>query len=250
MTTTSSPRVQLIEELKLLLGDRMIDVELDLEHYQLAVDLAFERFRQRSSGAVEESFLFVTIQPDESVYTLPKEVQDVKSIHRRGVGYNTSGGISFDPFEAAFSNVYLLQAGRTGGIVTWDFFSQYQETIGRVFGATLDFTWNTVSKTLKIHRKPNAAEEVAIHVYNARPEIALLTDVYTKPWIRDYALAKCKMMVGEARQKFPSGFAGPGGNVSLNGSDLKQEAAAEFERLEQEILNLHTGSVGMPFIIG
>lgn len=247
MTTEKS---KLIKELRLLLGDQMVDVELDPEHYELAVDLALEKIRARSSGGVEESYLFITLQPEESIYTLPQEVQDVISIHRRGVGYNTSGGTTFDPFEAAFSNVYLLQAGRTGGVATWDFFAQYQETIGRVFGSSIAFTWSFPDRRLSILRKPEGSEDVAIRVYNTRPDLALLVDPYTKPWIRSYSLARCKMMLGEARSMFTSGLPGPGGNVTLNGESMKQEAAAELDKLEIELKDLHTGNMGMPFIIG
>ena len=39
-----------------MLGDGMIDVELDPVHYETALDRALTRFRQRSPNAVEESY--------------------------------------------------------------------------------------------------------------------------------------------------------------------------------------------------
>jgi hypothetical protein len=249
MSAQETPRSKLIGQLKLLLGDQMTDVELDIEHYNTAVDIAIDRLRQRSSGSTEESSLFVTLQPEVQEYKLPDEVQDVRKLYRRGVGANSTGGTNFDPFEAAFSNIYLLQAGRTGGLATWDFFAQYQETIGRVFGSEINFTWEYTTRTLTLIRKITAEEDVLIHVYNQKPEIALLEDVYTRPWLRDYSLAMCKFMLGEARGKFTSGLPGPGGSVTFNGEQLKAEAQAEMERLEQEIQNFNTGSHGMPFII-
>jgi hypothetical protein len=38
-----------------MLGDGMVEVELDPIHYETALDRALNRFRQRSSNAVEES---------------------------------------------------------------------------------------------------------------------------------------------------------------------------------------------------
>lgn len=250
MAAQQSLRSKLIKELEIMLGGQMVDVELDPEHYNLAVDLAIERFRQRSQGSVEESYLFITLQPGKQVYTLPDEVQDVRALYRRGVGYNTTGGATFDPFEASFSNIYLLQSGRTGGLTTWDFFSQYQETVGRIFGSALNFTWSFPDRKLTVLRRATGEEDVAVHVYNQKPEIAILTDTYAKPWIRDYSLAKAKIMLGEARSRFTSGLPGPGGNVTLNGAELKAEGLADLERLEQEILNFTTSEAGMPFIIG
>ena len=249
MSAQQTPRTKLINELRLMLGDQMVDVDLDPEHYNTAVDLSLDRFRQRSSGAVEESTLFMTLQPERSVYTLPDEVQNVRKLYRRGVGVNTTGGTNFDPFEAAFSNIYLLQAGRTGGLATWEFFAHYQETIGRVFGSEINFTWDNPTKKLTLIRKITSEEDVAVHVFNTKPEIVLLNDGYVRPWLRDYSLAQCKMMLGQARSKFPGGLPGPGGNAQLNGEILMQQATQEFERLEQEILNFTTSQTGFPFII-
>jgi len=250
MSATTEPRVEIINQVKLILGDQMIDLEADPEHYDLAIDLAIEKLRQRSDGATEESTLFLTLQPNQTEYTLPAEVLNVRRLHRRGVGANSTGGTNFDPFEAAFSNIYLLQAGRTGGLATWDFFSQFQETLGRVFGSELNFTWNASTKKLKIIRRIRGEEDVAITAYIIKPEHSLIQDPYTRPWIRDYAAANVKMMIGEARSKFTGGLPGPNGNVILNGTELKTDAQAEIERLLLELDNLVTADNGYSFVIG
>lgn len=250
MSATESARTNLINEVRLLLGDGMVEVELEEDHYNAAVDFAVQRVRQRTSGAVEESHIFFTLQPDVNEYTMPDEVQEVERLFRRGVGANSTGGTNFDPFEAAFSNIYLLQAGRTGGLATWDFFAEYQETIGRVFGSHINFIWEPSTHILKLIRKPTAPEDVAAQVWMKKPEVILITDDYTRPWVRDYTLAKAKQMLGEARSKFPGGLAGPGGNVQLNGEQLKQDAVNELERLEIELQNFVASRDGMPFRIG
>lgn len=250
MAAQQSPRTKLIKQMRLMLADRIVDVEADPQHFELAVDLAVDRFRQRSDGSMEEASLFLTLQPEQTEYTLPKEVQNIHRLYRRGVGANSTGGTNFDPFEAAFSNIYLLQAGRTGGLATWDFFAQYQETIGRVFGSELNFTFNPSTKKLKIIRKITSEEDVLIRAYLQKPEHVMLEDPYIKPWIRDYSLAQLKMILGEARSKYASGLPGPNGNVVLNGDALKSEALQELERLEIELQNLVTADNGYSFVIG
>lgn len=250
MSATETPRTKLIKEVRLLLGEGMVEVELDPEHYNAAVDFAISRIRQRTTGGVEESHIFFTLQPDVDVYTMPEEVQEVERLYRRGVGANSTGGTNFDPFEAAFSNIYLLQAGRTGGLATWDFFAQYQETIGRVFGSEINFIWERSTHKLKLIRRPQAEEDVMVKVWMKKPEDIIILDEYTGPWVRDYTLAKCKQMLGEARSKFPGGLVGPGGNVQLNGEQLKGDAKEEMERLETELQNFVASSDGMPFRIG
>lgn len=250
MSATITPRTKLTRQLRLLLGDQMVEVELDPEHYELAIDMAIERIRQRTTGGVEESHIFMTLQPDEDTYTLPDEVIEVERLFRRGVGRSSTAGSNFDPFEASFSNIYLLQSGRVGGLATWDFFAQYQETVGRVFGSELNFIWEPSRKQLKLIRRPTGEEDVLIKVWMKRPEDVVLSDEYSGPWVRDYSLAMCKKMLGEARSKFQSGLPGPGGSVMLNGEQMKSDAMADMERLEIELLNFVTGRDGMPFRIG
>jgi hypothetical protein len=250
-----TPRQKLIKEMSLTLGGGMVDVELDPEHYDFAIDAAVERYRQRAANAVEESFVFLEFQTDVSSYTLPNEVQTVRACYRRTIG-GSAGGAAIDPFSLSFvNNIYMIQnpgglgGGGSGTLATYDMAMQFQELAGRMFGRDLLYVFDPVSKKITFQRKFHSPEHVVLHVYNERPEDILLKDPYSKPWLRDFATAKAKMMIGEARSKFQS-LGGPQGGVTLNGEALKQEAAAEFERLEMELKNLADGSDGYPFIIG
>ena len=77
----------------------------------------------------------------------------------------------------------------------------------------------------------------------------MLKDIYSKPWIRDYTLAVCKVMIGEARGKFNT-IASPQGGTSLNGGELKQQGMTEMERLDVEINNYVDGGTPHSFVIG
>ena len=58
MAKEKSNRDKIIEDIRNLLGDGMVDVELDPKHYNQGLDMSFDRFRQRSSNANEEATLF------------------------------------------------------------------------------------------------------------------------------------------------------------------------------------------------
>ena len=88
-----------------------------------------------------------------------------------------------------------------------------------------------------------------MHTDNFRPDITLFKDIYAKPWIRDYALAVSKTMLGEARGKFNT-IAGPQGCTTLNGAEIKQQGMTEIERLDQEINNFAEGGTPHSFVIG
>jgi hypothetical protein len=245
-----SSREDLIKQMKLRLGDGMVDVELDREHYDAAIDVAIGKYRQLSSGSVEESMIFITTQPGVTEYTLPNEVIEVRRLYRRGIGTNSGGGTNFDPFDVAFNNMYMLQAGQIGGLAVFDAFASYKENIGRIFGSEYNFLWNRNTKVLKILRNVNHDEEVSIGVYNFVPEIILLGDIYASQWLSAYSLATAKLMLGEARSKFTSGLPGAGGSITLNGADLKAEAQAEIESLKQSLHNMEEGNSPLGFIIG
>ena len=252
---TLPPRQTLLREIKLYLGDGIIDLELDPEHYEFAIDAAFQRYRQRSGNSIEESFVFLDVQPDVAEYTLPSEVQEVRSIYRRSIG-GTAGGAQIDPFSLAFTNqIYLIQnPGGLGGsgsgmLATYDFATQFQSLVGRMFGRDVMYTFNSESKKLKLHRKFTNVEQIAIHVFNQKPESMIIADVYAHPWVRDWAVAVCKQIMGEARGKFGN-IAGPQGGITLNGEALKNEAKAEMERLDNEITQFVDSQHSYPFVIG
>ena len=145
--------------------------------------------------------------------------------------------------------MYFLQGGRIGGLLTWDAFAQYQEVVRRLFGGHINFKYNPNNNKLTIMRRPRANENVLIRCYMEKPVDTLITDRYSRSWIRDYSLAQCKMMLGEARSKFGA-LPGAQGSVSLNGDTLKNEAQASIEKLERDIETYGTGEDPLTFVIG
>ena len=243
-------REELIKETQLRLADGIVDVELDREHYDVAIKKALSKYRQLSSGAVEESIIFITTQENVTEYTLPDEVMEVRRLYRRGIGTNSGGGTNFDPFDVAFNNMYMLQAGQIGGLAVFDAFAQYKETIGRVFGSEYNFLWNRNTKVLKILRNVRHEEEVAVGVYNYIPESILLKDVYASDWLAAYTLSQSKYMLGEARSKYTSGLPGAGGAIQLNRTTLKAKAQAALVKLNEQIHLMEEGNDPLGFVIG
>lgn len=247
----NAAKQEIFDYVRLRLGDGMIEVELDPAHYEMAFTSAVDKFRQRSSNSVEESYGFLELRENQTQYTLPAEVMNVTRIYRRTVGGASSseGGTAFDPFELAYTNVYLLQTGRIGGLATYDMFAGYQELVARMFGGFINFKWDQPTRRLNIFRRQRHKETVLIEQYNYRPDFILLSDIYAKPWIREYTLAVSKFTLGEARSKFQT-IAGPQGGGSLNGDTLKNEGLNEMQKLEQEIGNYAEGGTPLSFTIG
>jgi hypothetical protein len=178
----------------------------------------------------------------------PLNANDIVNVSLYPSGSNLGGSL-FEPFNLAYTNTYLLAGSGIGGLATYDFFAQQQELVGRMFGSFVEFVWNTSNKKLTILQRPRANEEVLLYCYNYRPDFELLNDYKANQWIKDYTLANCKYMLGEARSKF-STIVGPGGGTTLNGDSLKVEAQTEMEKLEKELDLATAGGVGYGFLIG
>jgi hypothetical protein len=252
MADLKTQKQEVFDYVYALLGGGMVDVELDPVHYETALTKALTRYRQRSDYSVEESYVFLQTIIDQNSYTLPNEVIEVRKIFRRSIGSRTGGGDGgtvFEPFNLAYTNTYLLSSSNMGGLATYELFAQYQELVGRMFGSFIEFKWNTTTKVLTLLQRPRAEETLMLYCYNYRPDSQLLDDYLAKQWIKDYTLASCKYMLGEARSKFAT-IAGPQGGSTLNGDALKAEAQAEMEKLENEVSTSMAGGNGYGFLIG
>lgn len=252
MNDVENERQKVVTYCKLMLGGNMVDVELDPEHYNIAIDKALARYRQRSSNSVEESFGFFTLEVDKNEYYLPQEVTHVREMFRRSIGSRSGGGDGgslFEPFNLAYSNTYLLSSSNMGGLATYFAFAGYQKLVGKMFGSFINFTFNPTTKKLTVMQRPRTEESVLVWMYNNRPDFNLLNDTYAGPWLKDYALGHCKLMLGEARSKF-SQIASPGGGTSLNGNEMKQEGLALIEKLDLELNNNYDNQAPMTWVFG
>jgi hypothetical protein len=151
-------RAEVTDYIRLRLGDQIVDVELDKEHYELAINQALIRYRQRSANSQEESYAFLDLLPEVQEYILPKEIMTVRQVFRRGIGSVTGTTASqFEPFASGYLNTYMLVAGRVGGLTNYELFVDYQKQAMKMFGGFMNFLWNPTTKKLTIIRKiPNA----------------------------------------------------------------------------------------------
>ena len=226
----------LFQNLRYRLGDGIIDIELDPQHYEAAYNYAIKVYRQRAQNATVESYTLMTVIKNVDTYTLPAEFINVRCLFRRTVGLETGpSSTSFDPFSSAILNTYLLNYNYTGGMATYDFYAGYVELAARMFGGYVTYTFNPVTKVLRVVRDfKGTGERILVWADIQRPEIELLQDPGAGVWIGDFILAQLKMIIGEAREKYGT-IAGPGGGTTLNGTAMKNEAKEAQEKLIQQL---------------
>lgn len=248
--TITLAKQEIFDYIKFTLGEGMVDVELDPDHYEIAFKAVMQRYRQRSANAVEESYSFLELLEDTNEYTLPDEVINVRQVFKRNIGANSGTSSQYEPFEAGFVNFYMIQSGRVGGLATYFMYSSYLEQAAKMFGGFINYNYDRVNKKLTIMRRPRAdGDTVLLWTSNYKPDFTLLQDPYIQPWIRDYTLALCMRSLGQARAKFAS-LPGPQGGTQLNGTQLLSDAQTLIDRLEIEITNLIDGQMPAWFVIG
>ena len=250
-STLETLKQNLIEYVRLQLADEIIDIELDAAHYEAAYRAALGTYRQRAQNAYEESYTFLELVANVSIYDLPEEVISVRQLFRRTFGDSTGPFASnFDPFSQASLNVYLMNFNVAGGLATYDFYSQYVELAGRMFGAYMNYTFNPVTKKLQLIRDPKGTgEEVLMWTYNLKPEVNLLSDFQIRQWIRNFMYGNCKMIIGDAREKFTS-ITGPTGGTSLNGAQMKADGKEIMAACIEDLKNYVDGSQPLTWVIG
>jgi len=249
--TLEELKSDLFDNLKYRLGDAIIDLEIEAEHFESAYTYAVKIYRQRAQNSTQESYILMTTVLNQDVYTLPQEVVNVRAMYRRTVGLETGpSSASFDPFSSAILNTYLLNYNYAGGMATYDFYAGYIELAARMFGGYVIYTFNPVTKKLQIVRDPKSTgERVLLWVDLLRPEDELLQHPQIGVWIGDYTFAVLKGIIGEAREKF-STIAGPGGGTSLNGAAMKAESKVLQDQLIEDLKNYRDGSAPLTFVIG
>jgi hypothetical protein len=257
--TNDSMRASITDYIRMRLGDGIVDVELDKEHYEMSINQALIKYRQKAQNSTEESYASLTLLPETQEYILPKEVTQVRQIFRRGIGSVTGTTASqFEPFSSGYLNTYMLVAGRVGGLTNYELFVDYQKLAMKMFGGFMNFTFNPVTKKLTVVRKMpyqganppiEQQESVLLWIFNTKPDAMIFNDPQAFPWIQEYAYSFAKRILGEARSKFAQ-IAGPQGGTSLNGDALKNEAQAEMEKLEEELKMYVDGSQPLTWLMG
>ena len=251
MATLDELKEQLFRNLRLRMGEGIIDLEIDPEHCEAAYNYAIKIYRQRAQNSTIESYTLMTIEKNKNSYILPQEFMNVRQVFRRTVGLETGpSATSFDPFSSAILNTYLLNYNYAGGLATYDFYAQYIELAARMFGGYVIYTFNPVTKEIRLVRDPKGSgEQILIWADIQRPEAELLQDPYAGVWIGDFTLSSLKMIIGEAREKFGT-IAGPGGGTSLNGTALKNEGLQQQKDLLEDLKKYIDGSQPLTWIIG
>ena len=231
-------RLQLHNEIRYELGYPTIDVEVTAQQLDYAIDKALGEYRARSSNAYRRGFFFMFIIAENQNFILSSKISGMnKIVDVLGVYRLTSSFLSSAHGAGVYGQIVLQHLYNMGtfDLLSYHIMAEYTKLMEILFAARVAFTWNEQTRTLQLqNRFPFSERQICIEATTERTEQDLLTDRYTRVWMRRYALAVTRLILAETRGKFSS-LPGAGGAITLNASDLRQAATTEIEACLLEI---------------
>lgn len=249
MAINRKNKEELYRQAWMSLGGVGIEVELETEEYDFALDEALRVYRAHSQNSIMFRWVFLNAQAGTNTYKLPDFVDAVQEIRRLRSGLLV--GQPYEPFSVAFLQATFGSMGTLGGagdLVTFEAMAGFQELLGRMFGEFVPYTFNAESKEILLHRMPRAAEVIGIETSGIRPLDELLNDTSSYRWLRSYTEAMLRGMLGEKYTK-TSVVPGAQGATTLKGDRLVNDAKEMKKDLVDQILNFEEGNEPpMPFL--
>jgi len=268
------------------LGEPVIKVELKEQQIYDCIDYAKQKWVKWGVGnAIVETYFTLLLLAGQNFYDLPIGVVDVVDVDDQGAlaGINTLFTIDNFLFTRGAYNSLIWSSGYAYSIVSYHIARDFLKTVDRYTPSVYSYKYHKYTNQLEVHPAPpsgsalevtnDAGQTVTVdspgfvlirsymvegsHYGGMETDLSLSTwkrdssdtNFYTSDWIFDYALAECKILLGNIRSKFAN-FASIGNiGIGLDGDSLLSQGQTEKERLE-ETLRLEEGHEGYGILFG
>lgn len=235
---SNDERLKLHSELRMELGYPTVQVELTNEQLDFAIDSALQELRTRSGAGYRQGFFFVEVPANtHTIYLTNKNKEHNKIVDVLGVYRATSSFLSSAHGAGVYGQIVVQHLYNMGtfDLLSYHIMSEYTKLMEILFAGRVVFTFNEQRRELNVfNRFPYKERMVCVEASVERLEQEIFTDRRCRPWIRKWAGAQCRMMLAESRGKF-STLPGAGGSVTLNASELRQQAKDSFVECLKDI---------------
>ena len=227
-TTFENMRMSILESL----GYPLVKVELTETQLNRSIIEAAQEFSRYYGFDYKYE---LAIPYDRNKVTLPDGV-DPEHIfdvifENDSIGQGVGGGNIFQSLKVGgeiLAIPFQTRAFDDLNLSSYIMWLQNLEDIKKVFGISRH--WEILNGIIHIYPSSEVYSRVAIMCADIPP----LERLDQEPWIRQYALAKAKTILGMIRRKFSS-LQMPGGGLALDGNELIAEGKEEMAKLMEEI---------------
>lgn len=213
------------------LGHPVVRVELSDFQVKTAIDEAVQRMSYHAPVWTKQYAVFKT-QIGENVYELPQYIADNLTyvIYKKTLLsiQAQAGTLEFDYFIKYFQDAHLFSDFSVGEFYI---LQMHLEMVRKILSQ--EGSWDVMNGRLLQLAPTPVIEDYCILEYRALDSNTV--HYAYKSWIKRFALACSKEILGQIRGKYKT-LPGPGGGAQLNGETLMQQATQEKESLIQELL--------------
>lgn len=220
------------------LGYPLIRVELTEEHLLTAIIDAITLYHRYA--VVDYNFIGIAVK--ENPFPLPSGVNkecvvDIlfPASFFDSLGSGIAAGGFVGEFEGSvipiFNQAGILNIFTQFNLPVYYAYLQRLEDIKKIVG--LEKLWEIVNDKVFLFPVNQPFDQVGMIVRGQLTE----NEAEEQDWIKKYALARAKMILGTIRSKF-SGINSAGVNIAADGEALKSEATAEIEKLETRLMQM------------
>jgi len=244
---------QLKDYILLMLGAPVVQVELDMQQLDAAVDLALQIYEEWAPMEFFKYYVFPTV-PGKSIYTMPAEVGYIRNVY-----YKQTATFAFQSSDlgGAIPVEYFYPGGAyasiQGGMIDpttpiwgrageWSLYSSYEYQYSRLASNIGGWEWYGGYHAIKLYPKPYRSHHVIVHYIQKNNDYQRVQEA-----MQDGALAFAKIMLGRIRSKIKNP-PGPNGGVQLDGDTLLQEGNADLKEWKQDLLTRY-GDI-LPITLG
>jgi hypothetical protein len=228
--------IELRAHIKIRLGAPVINIELDDAQMDIYIVDAVDKFIEVHYDGLDDGYQFLTLIRDQQVYVLDDNIHSVLDV------MSVSDSLLND--EPLLINPYLVgnTYGGASNILDLEMFRQSVSVWESYLETSKMYQFNSTTHQLKILEIPESNITVALRVHAAPLSNEM---IYNNSWVKKFSTALCKKAWAGNLKKF-DGATLPGG-VSLNWSEILNEAKEEIESLETELYERYQEPVDFRF---
>lgn len=219
--------------IKQRLGYPLIRVEVDDNQLNQIIDDSIQHFTEYAFGELEAS-AFIELG-DAGTYTMPDYITNIIELTKGGNNYmnfSAQFGTNFVP-DLWSENFSSGSSSLSGSIIpNMMSLSATQSIMDKFLGQQINYNFNAGKQVIQLHEDVN--ETCLLHYKYEYIADDDGDQIFNHEWIKRFTVAEAKFLWGTVTGKFDSSLVG---GARINYADMKNEATAEKEILEEELLN-------------
>ena len=224
-------KIALIDYIRTTLGEPIIKVNLSEQQMSQIIDNSVQKFTEYSYGTLEETVVLQINGMGE--YPLPDTITNILRLSQGSTSNLTNFSANFGAgYVPNLWSEQYFSGSLTGDIIPAIIgISTTKAMLDKYFGDEIVHNFNPHRKRLKVLQ--NFVGPAVLHY---QYEYLACEDddfIYNHEWIKDYVVAKCRYQWGNNTGKLDQTLVG---GARINYADMKSEATAEIERLDELLI--------------